>query len=308
MVLNVLKIKYLVFALICFAFRINAQVDQQVRFGFQCAAIFDIGSHVRQVGVKCAFYTNYKHVQLNLGTRLTYNSLSYGNRIGGLDSRYYFGVIGLWGIQNRILDFELDELNHQTKYANSIGFSSIWYNDQFGTTQRSGAIMLGRDLVQLKFENDLFAAQGRDRFRTGAFGVSYLQDQLKYHLTVLMWTGETRGSVWTKASTPLMPNGFRDLSLLPYGQTSHGIISGGICGKLDYGQSIGVKIGMDSEQFRHIIQNKLMHDLVFLPKFIERKTPHYPRIGENGTPVFESDSRRKDQFFMQAGFGQAWSY
>ena len=73
--------------------------------------------------------------------------------------------------------------------------------------------MLGRDLVQLKFENDLFAAQGRDRFRTGAFGVSYLQDQLKYHLTVLMWTGETRGSVWTKASTPLMPNGFKSIRI-----------------------------------------------------------------------------------------------
>jgi len=287
---------------------INAQQINSLGTGFQCAAVFDIGSHVRQVGLKFAVYTNYKHVQLNLGTRVTYNSLSFGERRGALDSRSYVGLVGLWGNQNNMFDFEFDELNHQTAFSRSFGYSYIWYCDKFGTSQRAGAFSFSHQLIQVKFENDLLAGQGRDRFRTGALVVSRLQNQLKYHLAIIMWTGETRGSVWNKQAQPTIPRGYRDLSLLPYGKTSHGLIVGGITGMLDYGQAIGLKLGVDSEQIRHVIQNKLMHDLVFLPQFISRKTPHYPRVGANGLPIFDASLRKADRIFMQAGFGQAWSY
>jgi hypothetical protein len=60
-------------------------------------------------------------------------------------------------------------------------------------------------------------------------------------------------------------------------------------------------MGIDSEQVRHVFQNKLFHDLPFLPKKYQNQTPHYPRLNKEGLPVFTKNEVRKDKFYFSLG-------
>ena len=71
-------------------------------------------------------------------------------------------------------------------------------------------------------------------------------------------------------------------------------------------QDAFVKIGIDSEGIRHGIQNRLIHDLIFLPKSVKHHSSHYPKLDENGCPVFEKASAKKDRFYFQLGSADAW--
>jgi hypothetical protein len=51
-----------------------------------------------------------------------------------------------------------------------------------------------------------------------------------------------------------------------------------------------------------------MHDLVFLPKKIERNTPHYPRVDSHGCTTFDPELRRKDRIYLQLGINNNWSH
>ena len=70
---------------------------------------------------------------------------------------------------------------------------------------------------------------------------------------------------------------------------------------MPYGNILQMKVGVDSERFRHAFQNRLTHDLIILPKKVTRNTPHYPRLDENGCPVFEKELVRKDKWYFQVG-------
>jgi hypothetical protein len=52
---------------------------------------------------------------------------------------------------------------------------------------------------------------------------------------------------------------------------------------------------------RHVFQNKLFHDLPFLPKKYQNQTPHYPRLNTEGLPVFTKNEVRKDKFYFSLG-------
>ena len=103
------------------------------------------------------------------------------------------------------------------------------------------------------------------------------------------------------------PSGVRCLDELPYGKTSHGIISFGASRKIVYNQIVTLKSGYDSEGTRHIVQNRVGHDLIFLPKGIQRNTPHYPRLNEDGMPVYTKKDVRKNRFFYQVNLNEVWS-
>lgn len=64
---------------------------------------------------------------------------------------------------------------------------------------------------------------------------------------------------------------------------------------------------MDSESIRHGFQNRLIHDLIFLPKKVERTTPHYPRLDQYGCPVFDKESIRPNKLFLQWGINDNWA-
>lgn len=273
--------------------------------GLQTGLVLNIGTHELAVGWQLKGYIGFDYAQLNLGNTFSWKVYGLGNRKRFFENRAYAGAALMVGKNNSIVDFELDGLSHQTRKDVGVAFNYLVYTDNAGTSQLSGGFALHIKNVSVRFENDVFGGQARDRFRTGILAVSYRQEWYKINAGLYIWTGETRGSFWDKSvRTKEMPGGFRSLEALPYGKTSHGIYYGGVQFLVPYGNIVHLKIGADSEHFRHFFQNRLIHDLYFLPQTFERNTPHYPRLDENGNPVFDKELVRKTRYYLQFGVNE----
>ena len=268
----------------------------------------NFGSHINGVGINLkGYYTDY-FAQINATSTFYFYGNHYGGRKNFFESRHAIGLILLAGKKEMDVDFQLDGLNHQTPYNYGLGYNFILYYDNAGTSQRSGGIGIHMKNASLYHENDVFGGQAKDRFRTGHFYATYRYNDFKFGLGLNLWTGETANSTWQKVPSDKCPSGFRILEDLPYGKTSHGIAYGSVIYNLPYGQIAHLRLGVDSEQIRHGIQNRLIHDLMLLPKKITRNTPHYPRLGDDGCPVFNRDDIRPSLLYMQFGLNNGWSY
>ncbi|MES2799596.1 MAG: polymorphic toxin type 23 domain-containing protein [Bacteroidota bacterium] len=272
-------------------------------FGLSAGLVLNFGTHVNALGINLnAFYTDY-FFQVNAGNSFQFNINSYGKRRNFIENRTSLGLQLLAGKRQQTPDFELDASLHNTSFNYGVGFNYIYYFDNAGTSQFSGAWALHIKKLSIIHENDVFGGQHKDRFRTGHFVAQYrLNEDVKISAGLNIWTGETRHSIWQHIETEKMPSGFRVLEDLLYGRTSHGVLYAGVHYRIPfYGQVAQARIGIDSEHIRHAVQNRLMHDLLFLPKKIERNTPHYPRLDEEGCPVFEKELVRKNRFYFQLG-------
>lgn len=266
----------------------------------QAQLILSLGTHQTALGIQLKGGVNYQFVQLNAHSRVTYNLFNLGHRKkyvecrNGLGLAFYtkdtlqLNTMNYWGIANQL-----------SPRTYGIGYGYLWYYDKLGTSQRSGVWSFNTLYFNCNFENDIFAGQGKDRFRSGHLQFGYRTNYGDFSAGIQIWTGETRQAPWIKDSTSYMPNGYRDLSLLPFGKTSHGIVYVGYSNTLSFNQIVAGRIGWDSEQNRHLFQNKLSHDLVLMPKSMKRHTPHYPRLGVGGMPVFSRKDVRKTKVYGQ---------
>jgi hypothetical protein len=277
------------------------------KIGGQIGIQFNLGSHIQQIGFFAKSFYAPNIIQLNLGSSFTFNLKSYGNRLKMWESRTYIGLIGLGGKRECEIDFQLDGLNHQTNFNHAIGFNYLFYFDNRKTSQLSGGWSLRYNQFSIQFENDVFGGQSKDRFRSGVLQFNILNQQHKFSIGTYIWTGETGNSKWIKTPQKNCPNGYRNLEETLFGKTSHGILYAGYQNNFIMYNFAHIKIGIDSEQVRHIIQNKITHDLIFLPKRIPRNTPHYPRLDENGCAIFEKKKKRKDKLYFQLNLNDNWS-
>jgi hypothetical protein len=285
----------------------TVEAQNTLNIGASLGLVLDFGTHERQLGLEINAYAQSYCVQLNTGTQFSFFSKGLGQRKRFIEERTYVSGVLLGGKRNLLPVWEINSLNHNTNFSNSLTYSYLWYHDNAGTSQRSGAFGLQMRYFSLACENDIFAGQGKDRFRTGHLAFGYRYQQQVFQLGVNIWTGETKGSLLKQGDTINYPYGFRDLSLLPYGNTSHGIFYLTYKTSLPFQQQVKASIGIDSEEIRNVLQNKLAHNLPFLPKKMKRNTPNYLRLGSNGFPVFNKSERRKDLLFLQIGTNGDWS-
>jgi hypothetical protein len=283
-----------------------SQAVNDLKFGLQAGIVLDLGSHENEIGLEFNAFTLYKFVQLNTGSRFSFLLNSFGGRKNFLENRTNIGLILLGGKRDLHSDTYFAGLVHNSNYRNALGYNYLFYFDNKGTSQRSGAFGLTIKKVSVFFENDVFGGQGKDRFRTGHLQLSYRAELVRYSLGLNIWTGETSDAPRLKTNEHC-PNGFKNLSNLPFGKTSHGVFYFGAHYQLPLNQSIRWRIGLDSEEIRHLFQNRLTHDLLFLPKGFPRNTPHYPRLDKNGFPVFNKNNRREDIYYFQIGTNGNWS-
>ena len=278
-------------------------------FGATVGVVLDFGSHVNTVGINFkGYYTDFFY-QANLSSTISFYGNGYGKRKHFWETRNAFGIVLLTGKKEMDVDFQLDGLNHQTPFNLGVGYNYILYRDNAGTSQNSGGFALHVKNVSVYHENDVFGGRAKDRFRTGHFYITYRQNDFKVGLGVNLWTGESSGAKWEKIHLDKAPNGFKILEDLPYGKTSHGILYGAFIYNLPYGQDVHLKLGLDSENIRHGIQNRLIHDMFILPGLTERinrVTPHYPRLDKYGCPVFDNNIP-PSSLFLQFGMNQNWS-
>lgn len=301
--------KHLVFLFSISVFTCSTAQDFNNSFaGVQLRISANIGTHVTRIGIGLQGYYQQYFYQVNAGSSIYLNAHGFGGRSSFYESRHSIGALLLGGKQNLEPDFEFAPHSHQGKQSYAIGYSYHWYHDLKGTKQLSGAFVAHIKQVVLYHENDAFAGLRQDRFRTAYFSASYRKEQMKYIAGIQLWTGESKHSSWQKIPGKEHPNGFRILEDLPFGKTSHGIAFAGIRINGAYNQQVSLQLGVDSENTRHVVQNKIFHDLPFLPKKFTRTTPHYPRLGEDGCAVFDSKHRKKDRIFIQMGLNDDIRY
>lgn len=275
--------------------------------GVKLGIALNLGSHINTVGLNLnAYYTDY-FFQFNAGSTIYFYFNGYGNRKRFWENRNALGLVLLAGKRQSVVDFQMDGLNHQTKYDYGLAYNYLWYFDNIGTSQRSGAFALHIKNISLYHENDVFAGSAEDRFRTGHFFISYKLENFKLGAGLAIWTGETINAPRIDVTTPKMRKGYKSLEDMPFGRTSHGNAYFSMVTNLPYQQNIHFRIGMDSEQIRHAVQNRFIHDLLFLPKKAKNTSYHYPRLDEEGCPAFEKSTARPAKFYTQFGMNENWS-
>jgi hypothetical protein len=301
-----MRIKF--FSILILPLSLNAQLFKSPEFGWNTVISLQFGTHINSIGIQVNSYFTDRNYQLNFGEQLSFRISDLGQRMHFFQSRMSTGLVLLTGKQSTQRDFQLNGLYQNTKRNYGIAYNYIWYEDNKGSTQLSGGWGLHLKKISILVENDIFGGQGKDRFRTGSFDVSYRDSIWKFHAGFSIWTGETQHTDWQKITFSGCPNGYRSLEDTHFGKTSHGI---GYVG-LDYAfwsyQWLACKVGIDSERLRHQLQNRMLHDLIWLPKYLPRKTPHYPMLDENGCPVFEKWDARESNLFLEGGINTNWSY
>lgn len=272
-------------------------------FGSQFSVIYQLGTHQKSIGIRVSAFCQSYFFQVNGSSSLTFFPKSYGERRNFIQNKNEIGVVCFFGNKNQFLSNQLTVLTHQSRHDYSISFASIWYNDNARTSQRSGAFGIQVKKISLILENDAFAGIATDRFRTGFFHMKYKDSLFNIGSGIYIWTGETTG-----VSVKRIPNSidkkYKDISTLSYGRTSHGIwyLDGEL--SLANAQLFQMKVGVDSEEIRNTVQNRLFHDLPFLPRKYQRKTPHYPRLNKDGLPVFTAKEAKKIRHYFSVGFNE----
>lgn len=282
-------------------FFLATSVFAQVEFGVQAGISANVGTHVTGLGLFARSYVNYNFIQVNHTIDIQLSSLSYGNRKTLLEMRNAFGLLIGFGPESKYISQRLDGLAHQMNHQYAVGYNYLIYTDNRQSSQLSGGFGLHLGRFSIMHENDVFGGQAKDRFRTAHFRVNWSDSLMNFALGTSMWTGETANTEWQKVRHEKMPNGYRSLEETLYGHSSHGISYAEVSYNGPYQQNPSLRLGVDSEEIRHFFQNRLFHDLIFLPKSVKRSTPHYPRLDENGCMVFSKDQRRKDKPYLQLG-------
>lgn len=287
----------------------RAQSYFSEHFGGSVGVVLNMGTHVDAIGINLkGFYTDY-FFQLNAGSTFYFRPKSYGGRTNFWESRTVFGAVLLAGKKEQTPNLMLDGLNHQTPYNLGLAYNFILYHDNRNTSQRSGAWGFHIKRFSLFHENDFFGGRGEDRFRTGLGLLNYRYKDWQFSMGMYIWTGDSRHAPWQRISMENCPNGFCILEDQPYGKTSHGILYASVTRHFPFGQTATMRVGVDSEHFRHAFQNRLIHDIMFLPQnAVERSTPHYPRLDENGCPTFDKNDVRKNKFYFQFNANDNWAF
>lgn len=276
--------------------------------GIKATVLVTFGSHQNSLGFKLDSYLGNDFVQLNAGITTRYFLTNLGNRSNFGELRLSAGGVLMMGKGKNPVNMDWDGALHQSKSEYSIGYAHYWYLDRLGTSQRSGEWNIGIQQIDILMENDVFGGQGKDRFRTGGLGVSYRDSLYKASIGLTIWTGETSETNWDRSPLPGAPNGFRDLTTRPFGKLNHGILYGELKHRFAGVQTAGARIGWDSEQIRHVFQNKISHDLVLFPNKMVRRTPHYPRLNEAGNNVFMKKKARNPRFYYQTFLNDGLPY
>ncbi|MEZ5045366.1 MAG: polymorphic toxin type 23 domain-containing protein [Chitinophagaceae bacterium] len=290
----------------CFIFLSSNQLGAQQqasfitypRIGLSCS----FGTHVQRVGLHFALINVYRHWQSVLSIQPTWARKSYGKRQARFELQcseaiqYAFGQkkqSATWIENNMAFN---TNLQNRTNYAYSMGYAWKQYIDNASSSQASAILFLNVQNTFLAMENDLFLFSYLDRYRTGAFTIQHTFFWNPYPTTLslhfLMFTGNTLSNKAKLVMNENTKSSYIDMSEAPLGQYSHGIVSIGIAQALAYKQSCELHIGIDDERIRNRVQNKWMHDQIFLPKAWRKPNAHIPMLDTNGKPYIDPSTQK----------------
>ena len=307
-----LRLKLLLFLLpsVFFGFSIKGQnqLYQKQNFGVSAGAIVNLGSHVSQIGIYLSgyYYQSRKGLeclQINSNARWTFNFKNWGAAGKFRETKLGVGVVAAWGQKEVKQKYFHSLVSNQTGRDYSLGYGYNFYFDNRNTSQRTGTVGVQFYDFEIIHENDILATSGSDRFRTAAIILAYHKDSIRVGLNSLLWTGNSNSSLAKNHyETTFSRYGYKDLANTPYGKFSNGVLGVQAEYALGFGQNLKFSSGIDSERIRNVIQNKIIHDMYFIPaKWVKTKNLHLPMLDNNGLPYLYSENQqvKKSKFYYQ---------
>ena len=264
----------------------------QSKWSWQLGFVAKVGQPVQRLGLTagCSWQCSFAQVGL------TWSGLQHIQALGtggyAFEHQVRMRFRGGWG---EVSTDQLPVFNvlDQWPAAYRLGYQWNWYWDDQGTSQETGTLLVGLHAWDINIENDALALiRPKDRFRTGAFSIHWTAGSWQFGTQVILWHGEANGAPRCENPDYPCPYGFKDLTNRPYGRFSHGIWQFTAQRSLGLGQTTGIALGLDSERIRHFWQNRLIHDLPFIPRrWNKARNPHYPMLDEEGAPYLFSNNQ-----------------
>jgi|GEM_PF-350517 len=267
-----------------------------------------IGSHNISVGLQAGVALSYSRALFHLNNQLYYNFKAFGTQKKGLELRIEAGANYLYN-SNQKKRFK--HFLNNTTYANQVGYSYLWYFDQFKTSQNSGILRWVNQVFQYEFENDFLAFKGIDKFRTGAVYFAISSQNNSFFIKNINYTGDPYGGNVPLIQNPQFKHGYKDMRQATFGNKSIGTLSIGWLNHQYKNYNFGAEIGIDADQIRNFMQNKLIHDNPIMnhPKkgIIN---PHIPMLCPNGTPYYYAEGQqiRKPKIYWNVFLNSNYLY
>jgi len=278
----------------------------------------NLGSHLQRSGVR--FRTNVEHSnwQAFSSIKFQWNKKGFGPINNSIESIISLGGSFTHGDLNPTDDsyaYLPFTLFREAKQKYSYGYSFDYFIDRHKTSQGTGSVLIKLDDFYLIGTNDILGnLSGRDQYRTGSFAIAYTHDQVVVYSKVLMWTGQTRCAKMKRVKQPVSfrsKYGYKDNSECNYSHLSHGILSIGGVYRVNSHWMPMLEIGRDDERIRNTVQNRLIHDMPFIPaKWNGAQNLHIPMIDSDGELYLfkEGQKVKPSKWFLQMGLNDGISY
>ena len=310
--------------LICLFLTSNCLAQVYENKGLKLGLVYEIGQPMHRLGCTFGFHVNRGIFQLSSNSTVFYAFRNYGPKITRWEVQVGGNIgIGFGSLQSSIETTALlTPVSNYTGRKNLAGYGVKYYYDKIGTKQLTGSISIRINDYFFATENDGFVFLPFDKFRTGAIslgryffnhneGLAFSQQ--KVSMDILIYTGQTQGAPTEKIKDGTYPSrfGYKKLNNSKHSKSSHGIIKFYWTTNLRYNQNAFVDIGLDHERIRNSVQNKIIHDLPFIPKwFIKIKNPHIPmRNAEDKDYLYgENEKIRKGKFVWGVGLNRPFFY
>lgn len=238
---------------------VYSQLTQTSNYGFNVGFIGAFGTHFQKFGIVVQGYYVYQFAQVNASIRLYDNFKNLGPKGEYAELNAALGLCLGYGKKNNEINPFVSSVGNQTGYYNSVAYSyNVWLN-KLKTSQVTGIIAFQFNHFSIISENDLLAKRILDRFRTGAILLQYQDKQIQYAINTTLWTGQLGKAITNDALFPY--KGYLNTEGSVYGNMSHGLLSAQVRVANEYGQYLQANIGMDAEQIRNALQNKVVHTL-----------------------------------------------
>ncbi|MBP7810533.1 MAG: hypothetical protein KA163_14670 [Bacteroidia bacterium] len=296
--------KYFLFTiLLCeISFFSFSQIARNKHFGFNVGAVIAVGNRFHRMGIVLQGYYVYDFVQINAEARVYHNLKNLGPKFVYNEAVTSAGAVIAFGDKQKYFNPFLSAVSNQTKHKYAIAYSYNAYFNKIRTKQSTGTIALQFGNVSLISENDLYAHPTLDRFRTGAFLIQYQHKNIfQAAINCTMWTGKMGNPIRDSKDFPSV--GYMDTVGGVYTNYSHGLLSAQFKFNIGYGQNAQLNFGVDAEQVRNAVQNRLIHDMIFLPrKWYKPINCHIPMLDEDDNQfLYQSGQKiKKPSLYLNA--------
>lgn len=254
------------------------------------------------MGLVLQAYYLYDFVQFNAETRVYHSLKNLGPKLEYNEAVTSAGIVLAYGHKQNHFNPFLSSVSNQTKRRYSVAYSYNAYFNKIKTKQRTGTVALQFGDISVIGENDIFAQPMLDKFRTGAFLLQYQYKNLaQVSINCTMWTGKMGSPVRDNKEFPYV--GYMDTVGGLYPKCSHGLLSAQFKFNMGCGQNAQLNLGVDAEQVRNAVQNRLIHDLIFIPrKWYKPVNCHIPMLDRDGNQyLYKSGQKiKKPQFYWNA--------